>query len=578
MKRIILTIVYIISIHHFLHAQQIKGVVIDSVSRQPIPFVSIGVIGSSTGTISNEQGNFILRLQKNNLSDIGFSAIGYNIKKIKLNTIIDTFIEVKLSRNSINLKEVFVLPDMANYLLDNMLKKYLNDTLKNEINVNSYLRLYSSSKSTTYENLEAVYSASTSIRKIQKLQIENGRYGLIDSFKQNNLVLSYDFSKLVTHLNLFNYETQQNVNYPWFPLFIKKRKKFVKVKLVGYENSQNGVAAQISIVPNNLYDDKFFTTQVWINTKTYDIEKITAEIQSPIESPVHLMDQSKLDLQKIKLIILFDSFGDSLYTYPKYNSVKLNYLVLKNETIPVETFVQFINYEKNNTNQPIAKQEYDSDYGLIQSTLYLKNWWGKNVILEKTKQEYELNETFNKLNYFDNCFDTKKDTDNFLVKGISICDFRNKNNFQLSKLSDSATILTNDSFVLTQGGKAVAGLYFNIYFLSACSDGQLKYVCLPLFDIWASWANADVKTSLELETLMRLMCKLTFIYSKKLEEEINEIDEPCLHRNEVEKIKQGYLLAYDRLEKQMVNDVWKNGKFIIWEKRLSNELGINSTE
>jgi hypothetical protein len=517
-----------------------------------------------------------LHVRENKTVTIGFSAIGFQSKRLTLHVVSDTVMAIVLFRTTIKLNEVVIVNDYANVLLNNMLKKYGESDTKREINVNSYMRLFSSAKGVTYENLEAVYSSLVSVRKMQKLQVENGRYGLIDSFRQKNLVFSADFSKLISHLNLFNYETNQQANYPWFPLFNKKREKYVQVKLEGMESASDGIVAHISILPLAMYDDRFFATHVWINTRTFNLEKVSAFIDDPLESPIYMPDKSKLQLQGIRLTLLFDSFGDSLSTYPKYYSVKLNYTIPAKDSIRVITSVQFINYTKNHFRQPMTEQEYESDYGLIQNTLYLRDWWDKNIILEKTKQEYEVNELFNNLNYFDNSFSTQKDTDNFLSKGFSLCSYQDKSNYKISKLEDASTVLRTDSFFLVKLQHdtliRIAALYFDICFLYACYDETFSYVCLPLFDYRSSWVNAEDKNSMEIETLTKLMAKLTYVCSRKLEQEIQGLKDPCSKRADIERIKQKNLALFDSQKNELVLDTWKKGEFLKWEKKLAAEL------
>ncbi len=549
----------------------IKGEVMDSVTLKPLSFISVGAIGSNLGTISNEQGRFILQI-KNKQNCIGVSAIGYLAKTIFINTLNDTFISIKLSPHSIKLNDVVVVPDFENRILDKMILKYSNDSVKNRIAFQSYIRLYSSTFGTTYENMEAVYSTNASIKKMQQLQLENGRYGLVDSFKQKNLVFSSDFSKLILYLNLFNYETIQKANYPWFPLFIKKRNKFVDVKLEGYESLNNNQVAHISINPRSKYDEEFFTTHLWIDLHHFNLVKLSSTILTPTQSPIFLLNRSPIILNKLELIILFESFGDTSNTFPKYYSIKLNYSVPGKDTLQIQTAIQFINYEKLNRDKIVVKQNYDFDYEIIQNILYIPEWWDRNLKLEKTKKEYDLTETFNRLKYFENCFTTKIDTSNFLNKRYSICEYPPKKKFVLNNLADSTPNNIIDSFILLQNGVQVAGLYFDMVFLHACYENKFKYVCLPIFDYKNSWVKSEFKVSSEIETIFNLLNKLYFIYSKKIENDVNEIENPCDYRVEVEKTRKYYLTAIDNEKRLMIFEVWKENKYLHWENKLNAEI------
>lgn len=62
----------------FFAQQKITGTIFDKSTKQPIPFVSIGIIGKSAGTLSNEQGFFDITFLENQKKDsLKISAIGY---------------------------------------------------------------------------------------------------------------------------------------------------------------------------------------------------------------------------------------------------------------------------------------------------------------------------------------------------------------------------------------------------------------------------------------------------------------------------------------------------------------------
>ena len=72
-------IIFYLSLVSTVFAQQkITGLIFDKTTNQPIPFVSIGIIGKSFGTLGNENGNYEITLygyQKND--SLKISTIGY---------------------------------------------------------------------------------------------------------------------------------------------------------------------------------------------------------------------------------------------------------------------------------------------------------------------------------------------------------------------------------------------------------------------------------------------------------------------------------------------------------------------
>ncbi len=94
-----------------------KGAVVDSKSNKPLVFASLTVNGTNISTVTNTQGNFLLKVPKRlRLSSVTISFLGYTSKVKKLdefndtNTIVklETYIE-ELSEVSINIKDAYLL-------------------------------------------------------------------------------------------------------------------------------------------------------------------------------------------------------------------------------------------------------------------------------------------------------------------------------------------------------------------------------------------------------------------------------------------------------------------------------------
>ncbi|MDP5027788.1 MAG: carboxypeptidase-like regulatory domain-containing protein, partial [Flavobacterium sp.] len=82
---------------------QIKGVVKDSISGEPIPFVNIWVENETIGTTSEADGTFFLQASKE--KNIVISVLGYERKILKGSTISEVF----LKPTTYDLREVVIL-------------------------------------------------------------------------------------------------------------------------------------------------------------------------------------------------------------------------------------------------------------------------------------------------------------------------------------------------------------------------------------------------------------------------------------------------------------------------------------
>ena len=84
MLKLKITLLFVSFIFFISQAQiTYTGTVLDADSKRPIEFVNLGVLESTSGTVTDEQGNFTLNL-KVDLATIKFSSIGYESKTIAL--------------------------------------------------------------------------------------------------------------------------------------------------------------------------------------------------------------------------------------------------------------------------------------------------------------------------------------------------------------------------------------------------------------------------------------------------------------------------------------------------------------
>jgi len=79
MKNVIIQIlILIIPLFYFA---QVKGIVLDSISKEKLPYVNIWIPNTDKGTTSNEDGTFLIK-PTDSVQTIVFSAIGYQTKRI----------------------------------------------------------------------------------------------------------------------------------------------------------------------------------------------------------------------------------------------------------------------------------------------------------------------------------------------------------------------------------------------------------------------------------------------------------------------------------------------------------------
>ncbi|WP_456422488.1 carboxypeptidase-like regulatory domain-containing protein [Lutibacter sp.] len=207
-----------------LSFKKYKGKVVDSKTKKALVFATLTVNGTNISTVTNTQGEFLLKVPKEHInSDVTISFLGYTSKVINLSDF-KTKTTIKLETYIEELSEIkIVVKDAQSLILEVLKRKKLNyfdklttmtafyrETIKKrrsyvslseavvEINKQPYtnskkdvLKLYKSRKSTDYSRLDTI-----------AFKLKGGPYNSIyidvmknpDLFFSENMLAFYDFS------------------------------------------------------------------------------------------------------------------------------------------------------------------------------------------------------------------------------------------------------------------------------------------------------------------------------------------------------------------------------------------------
>lgn len=102
----------------------LQGVVRDQYSSEPIPYVSLGVLGSSLGTITNQDGEFRLRLSTAHQgATIYFSHLGYIPRYVDNELLHEGYNEIELEQRVVPIQEVLVMYENPLKLMKRMVEQ-----------------------------------------------------------------------------------------------------------------------------------------------------------------------------------------------------------------------------------------------------------------------------------------------------------------------------------------------------------------------------------------------------------------------------------------------------------------------
>jgi len=88
---------------------EIRGRVLDKTDKQPLPYTSIYLNGKSIGTVSNEEGSFLLKLSSDYIRDtLNISCIGYKNISAPVSSLINTNKDYLLRTDVVSIQEVVI--------------------------------------------------------------------------------------------------------------------------------------------------------------------------------------------------------------------------------------------------------------------------------------------------------------------------------------------------------------------------------------------------------------------------------------------------------------------------------------
>ncbi len=199
----------------------LEGIVIDKLSKEPIPFASVGVPSDAIGTITNLNGEFRLRLPDSlRNTSIQLSHIGYLQQEMELSPLIEKHTTFSLEPQVISIQEIVVRLVNPQRLIRDMIDKRSVNNAKEPVYFTSFYREGIEQKKGFVDLTEAVFKVfkapytSTSsadqikLLKMRRISNEAEKDTLITKFKSGiNASLLLDIMK---HLPEFLTEEERD--------------------------------------------------------------------------------------------------------------------------------------------------------------------------------------------------------------------------------------------------------------------------------------------------------------------------------------------------------------------------------
>jgi hypothetical protein len=119
----------------------VRGQVVDGQGDGPLPFVSIGIVGFGIGSITNAQGEFILKVPGKHINEkISIIQLGYLNKFIPVKQLIDTFAVFQMERSFITIQEVIIRKTDPKFLIRSAISKIKNNYCTEPVYLTGFYR------------------------------------------------------------------------------------------------------------------------------------------------------------------------------------------------------------------------------------------------------------------------------------------------------------------------------------------------------------------------------------------------------------------------------------------------------
>ncbi len=294
---------------------ELKGRILDIHNRKPIPFVNVWILSKGTGTVTNLEGYFSLKINSLYLNDtIGISCMGYKRILLPVTDFIAESKDIFLAADLIPIQEVIIRQtnpvSLLHSAIQNIPKNYpdkpavLTSFYREIIRKNDNIMTVSEAILQTYKTGYDQAGASDYIKLIKgrKTKDMSGKDSIILKLKAGlNTTLLLDIVK-----NSPDFLTEES-----FEAFIYKMKDIIV-------NNQDELY-QIQFVPKKEFRDAIYKGYIYLDIKTLAIVEVEFEVDPlKIEEATDMFvlkkpRNIKVKPQEAKYRVAFKKTGQKYY-------------------------------------------------------------------------------------------------------------------------------------------------------------------------------------------------------------------------------------------------------------------------
>lgn len=374
MKYTILCFLFFVTLK--VNAQNLQGKIIDETTGNGIPFASVGIVGTNIASVSNENGDFVLKLTNYPVT-LRASHVSYLSAEMALTANVEKLI-IALKPASITLTEVTIDPFKAQRIVKEALEKA---KVAAGINfyTNAFYRQLTTVNNKPSQIYELFYDLKWNTMRVQGWIPKKSRYA------QNTEGTAFSLENL-------SYLTFLNSGY----VFPEKNGKFVNLNsLSDYQITIEKYIEQadqkIAVISCKFKKAK--KNQYYVNS-TYYIGADNFKVYRVENSLFNLPMKFKGSSQKLPPIVTtVATFNDKSYIVPILESVSTKMFLsldVSGREMSINLSSLLISFKIDEQGNEQRYQDLDrkvKDWEVIESLKYDPEFWKDNPIVKQTALE-----------------------------------------------------------------------------------------------------------------------------------------------------------------------------------------------
>ncbi|MGI9544492.1 MAG: carboxypeptidase-like regulatory domain-containing protein [Cyclobacteriaceae bacterium] len=383
----------------------ITGTILDEESGDPIPYCNIIIKESFLGTSSNEEGEFILKLDSLP-SNIIISNINYQRQEISVAE--PGNIEVRLGSAYNILAEVEVQADRFDeYALDLVKKAFLKTRrFSNRFHYGkAFYRQKSKNADAFVELMEIFYDVRFTRNKLEDWQVQEGRYA-----EKRDQLLNRNFTLLSRLFPVLQPETDDVL----LPVH-EEAETFYDFYLEDVIQVDERRVGMVSCTPKDFVIKPAMKGKLYIDLENHDVIKVIGEIKHDNFSVIKLTEKDghwKNYQLKYEITYKTDSIGDLLLDYIQVGQ-DFDYYIADELKYPVSTtsFLSFYEYYQPRKTRKLGGgiTTRQQDREILDRIGYEPKFWENNPVVKRTPIEEEVINAFEENKAFGTIFLNSRD-------------------------------------------------------------------------------------------------------------------------------------------------------------------------